>query len=100
MTVGAGGVVEVDKVDLLPARLSVLTRVRVGRGEVGVQGRGQVVWRQLLSVRDWGVLGRRVACRMPPKSCVGVPMREVEQMQQRISTPRGTGERGGVGQVR
>jgi hypothetical protein len=43
MTVGAGGVGESAKVDLLPARLSILARLWVGKGEVGEQGRGQVV---------------------------------------------------------
>ena len=45
------------------------------------------------------VLGRRVACNMPPRSWVGVPMREALQSAQVMCELKGTGTRGGEGHV-
>jgi hypothetical protein len=78
---GAGGVAEAERVLLLPVRLGVLEEVGVLRREREVEGRGQVMCRHLLSVGDYWMLGRRVACKTPPISRVGLPMREVEQMK-------------------
>jgi hypothetical protein len=88
---------EEERVLLLPARLGVLEGAGVLLGGGVLEGYIQVeeeVWRHLLSWGERMVLGRMVTCNMPPRSWVGVPMREESQSVQCMCEPRGTGTRG------
>ena len=93
---------EEESVFLLPARLGVLEGAGFFLWGGVLEGFMQVeeeVWRHLLSWEERMVLGRMVVCNMPPRSWVGVPMREALQSAQVMCEPKGTGTRGGEGHV-